>query len=207
MCGMLHLQMKGPVSYVDSSAQSCSDPKENATPQSSKLLELARECHIECFQTLQSHLSMLLEGNGFTMGFERAFITLFGQDVQTFTDIMILNLDQLRQQLVRKETSNEGSSAALCVLSKQLHSFFNSKSSLIYDYDSQMTMKCFADHTNIDVDTYRDMLCQNLDKVKEYIERQPKHEPVYDDKAETHGGQSSDCLGLGLTADAKFVNT
>jgi uncharacterized Fe-S cluster-containing radical SAM superfamily protein len=158
MSGMLHLQMKGSVLYVDSSGQSCLDSQKNATPQSCKLLELARECHIECLHTLQSHLSMLLEGNGFVMGFERAFMTLFSQDVQTFTDIMILNLDQLRQQLVRKETSNEGSSTALGVLSKQLHNFFDSKSSMIYDYDSQMTMKCFADHTNIDVDHYRDML-------------------------------------------------
>lgn len=198
--------MKGPVSYVDPSAQSCSDPKENATPQSSKLLELARECHIECFQTLQSHLSMLLEGNGFIMGFECAFITLFGQDVQTFTEVMILNLDQLRQQLVRKVTSYEESSAALCVLSKQLHSFFNSKSSMIYDYDSQMTMKCFANRTKIDVDNYRDKLRQNLDKVKEYIERQQILEPAYDDKAETLDGKACDSLGLGLTVDAKSMD-
>ena len=60
------------------------------------------------------------------MGFERAFITLFGQDVQTFTDIMILNLDQLRQQLDQEESSNIGPMAALCVLNKQLQRFIDS---------------------------------------------------------------------------------
>lgn len=62
-----------------------------------------------------------------------------------------------------------------------------------------MTMKCFADHTEIDVDTFRDMLLQYLDKVKEYIEEKAKHEPVYEDRVETHGVQSSDgieCLVL-----------
>jgi hypothetical protein len=99
----LYLQMNGLVPDDDSMVQSCSDSQENVINQSSKLLEYARECHIECFQMLQSHLSVLLEGDGFKMGFERTFTTLFGQDVQTFTDIMILNLDQLRQQLDREE--------------------------------------------------------------------------------------------------------
>jgi hypothetical protein len=40
------------------------------------------------------------------MEFERAFATLFGQDVQNFTDTMILNLDQLQQQLDQGESSN-----------------------------------------------------------------------------------------------------
>lgn len=129
----LHLQMNGLVPDNDSMVQSCSDSQENVIHQSSKLLEYARECYIECFQMLQSHLSVLLECDGFKMGFERAFTTLFGQDVQTFTDIMILNLDQLRQQLDREETTNAGSLTALCVLSKQLQSFINSKSAMIYD--------------------------------------------------------------------------
>lgn len=141
------------------------------------------------------------------MGFERAFMTLFGQDVQSFTEIMILNLDQLRQQLVRKVTSNEGSSAALGVLSKQLNNFVDSKYTVVYDYDSQMTMKCFAEHTKIDVDQYRDMLRQYLDKVKEYVERQPILELGDDDKAESHDEQACDSLRLGLTVDAKLVNT
>ena len=61
---------------------SCSDPQENVIHQPSKLLDDAKGCCIECFRQLHSHLSVLLEGTGFKMGFERAFATLFGQDVQ-----------------------------------------------------------------------------------------------------------------------------
>ena len=57
---------------------------------------------------------------------------------------------------------------------------------MIYDYESQMTMKCFADHTDLDVDTFRDMLLQRLDKVKEYIEEKAKNELVYEDRVKIH---------------------
>jgi hypothetical protein len=125
---------------------SCSNSHEKYSLQPLKLLDNAKDCFIECFRQLHSHLSVLLEGTGFKMGFERAFATLFGQDVQTFTDTMILNLDQL-QQLNKGESSKIGSIAALCVINKQLQVFINSKSTMDYDYDSQMTQQWFADHT------------------------------------------------------------
>jgi hypothetical protein len=71
-----------------------------------------------------------------------------------------------------------------------------------------MTMKCFADHTELDVDTFRDMLLQRLDKVKEYIEEKAKQELVYEDRAKTHGVQSSDGSDyLGIASYAESVIT
>lgn len=90
-------------------------------------LHKANDSCFECFRQLHSHLSVLLEGTGFKMGFERAFATLFGQEVQTFTDTMILNLDQLQRQLDQRESPDIGSMAALRVISKQLQGFIDSK--------------------------------------------------------------------------------
>ncbi|GJS39633.1 hypothetical protein Tco_0564676 [Tanacetum coccineum] len=42
-------------------------------------------------------------------GFERAFVALFDQDVQTFTSLMLLNLDQLEKQLDKEEFQETGS--------------------------------------------------------------------------------------------------
>ena len=81
---------------------SCSDLQVTNVLLPQKLFNNAEKSCIECFQQLHSHLLVLLEGTGFKMGFERAFATLFGQDVEDFTDTMILNLDQLLQQLVHK---------------------------------------------------------------------------------------------------------
>ena len=105
---------------------SCINFQETKAHQLLALLNKAKECSIECFMQLHSHLSVLLEGTGFKMGFERAFATLFGQDVENFTDTMILNLDQLQQQLDQREFSNAGSMAALCVINKQFQTFIDS---------------------------------------------------------------------------------
>ncbi|GKC74843.1 hypothetical protein Tco_1120726 [Tanacetum coccineum] len=42
-------------------------------------------------------------------GFERAFASLFDQDVQTFTSTMLLNLDQLQKQLEKDEFQEDRS--------------------------------------------------------------------------------------------------
>jgi hypothetical protein len=147
----------------------CSNLHERELLQPLQVLHDANESCIECFRQLHSHLSVLLEGTGFKMGFERAFATLFGQDVQTFTETMILNLDQLQQQLDQGESSNIGSMASLCVINKQLQVFINSKFTMDYDYDSLMTQQCFADHTRIEVDTFRDTLLILMGNVKEFI--------------------------------------
>ncbi|GJS16796.1 hypothetical protein Tco_0411268 [Tanacetum coccineum] len=49
-------------------------------------------------------------------GFKRAFATLFGQDVETFTETMFLNMDQLEKQLGKEEFQEIGSMAAFKIL-------------------------------------------------------------------------------------------
>ncbi|GJV49233.1 hypothetical protein Tco_1439445 [Tanacetum coccineum] len=59
------------------------------------------------FRRLHSHLTLLsnndLKGTRTECGFKRAFATLFGQDVETFTSTMFLNMDQLEKQLDKEE--------------------------------------------------------------------------------------------------------
>lgn len=142
------------------------------------------------------------------MGFERAFATLFGQDVQTFTDTMILNLDQLQQQLEQGEYSKIGSIFSLCVINKKLQVFINSKFTMDYDYDSLMTQQCFADHTRIEVDTFRDTLLQLMGNVKEFIEERAQHKLMYDDKVKACRVKSCDgIVDSGIASDVGSVVT
>ncbi|GKF14963.1 hypothetical protein Tco_0056425 [Tanacetum coccineum] len=68
------------------------------------------------FRQLHSHFKILsnndLKGTRTEFGFKRAFATLFGQDVETFTGIMFLNMDQLEKQLDNEEFQEIGSMAA-----------------------------------------------------------------------------------------------
>ncbi|GJS93469.1 hypothetical protein Tco_0800437 [Tanacetum coccineum] len=67
----------------------------------------AKERCIVSFRLLHSHLMAIsnndLKGTSIEGGFERAFATLFEQDVQTFTRTMFVNLDQLEKHLSKEE--------------------------------------------------------------------------------------------------------
>ena len=79
-----------------------SNSQEKELLQLRKFHNNAKESCMEQFRLLRSHLELLLERPGSMGGYERAFPALFGQDVQTFTGTMILNLDQLEHQLTKK---------------------------------------------------------------------------------------------------------
>ncbi|GJY01870.1 hypothetical protein Tco_0360022 [Tanacetum coccineum] len=76
----------------------------------------AKERCMAYFRSLHSHLQVLfkkdLKGTRIEHGFKRAFMSLFGQDADTFTSTMLLNIDQLQKQLDKDEFQEDGSMAA-----------------------------------------------------------------------------------------------
>nr|GEV22735.1 hypothetical protein [Tanacetum cinerariifolium] len=73
----------------------------------------AKERCMAYFRSLHSHLQVLskedLKGTHIKHGFKRAFMPLFGQDDDTFTSTMLLNVDQLQKQLNKDEFQEDGS--------------------------------------------------------------------------------------------------
>nr|GEX41421.1 hypothetical protein [Tanacetum cinerariifolium] len=67
----------------------------------------AKERCMTYFRSLHSHLQVLskedLKGTRIEYGFTRAFISLFGQEADTFTSTMLLNVDLLKKQLDKDE--------------------------------------------------------------------------------------------------------
>ncbi|GJS37670.1 hypothetical protein Tco_0536052 [Tanacetum coccineum] len=63
----------------------------------------AKERCMAYFRSLHSHLQVLskddLKGTHIEHGFRRVFMSIFGQDVDTFTRTMLLNVDQLQKKL------------------------------------------------------------------------------------------------------------
>ncbi|GKB60762.1 hypothetical protein Tco_0916948, partial [Tanacetum coccineum] len=95
------------------------------------------------FRLLHSHLKALLnndlKGTSIKGGFERAFVTLFEQDVQTFTRIMFVNLDQLEKHLSKEEFQELESSSAFRVLLQQFQTFLYSRFS--FDTDEGLMIR------------------------------------------------------------------
>ncbi|GJX73574.1 hypothetical protein Tco_0312169 [Tanacetum coccineum] len=76
----------------------------------------AKERCMTYFLSLHLHIQVLskedLKGTRIEHGFKRAFMSLFGQDVDTFTSTMLLNVDQLQKQLDKDKFYEDGSMAA-----------------------------------------------------------------------------------------------
>ncbi|GJS66364.1 hypothetical protein Tco_0680928 [Tanacetum coccineum] len=100
--------------------------QERALHQLKQMQDNAKENCMVSFRLLHSHLKVLsnndLKGTCIEGGFERAFMALFDQDVQTFTGSMLLNLNQLEQQLDKEEFQETGSMDALEVNERQMQS-------------------------------------------------------------------------------------
>ncbi|GJZ33331.1 hypothetical protein Tco_0578767 [Tanacetum coccineum] len=130
------------------------------------------------FKSFHSHLHVLsnqdLKGTRTEHGFKRAFLSLFGQDNETFTSTMLLNVDQLQKQLDVDEFQEDGSMAAFWVINKQFHKFIDSQFTL--DYDSQITDKYFAEYTEIKVKKFRDTLLQHMGNVKKSVAERTHHQ-------------------------------
>nr|GEW41837.1 ribonuclease H-like domain-containing protein [Tanacetum cinerariifolium] len=74
------------------------------------------------------------KGTQIEYGFKRAFAIPFGQDVETFTGTMFLNMDQLEKQLDNKEFQEIGSMADFKVLETQFQMFIKSQIYLDDEY-------------------------------------------------------------------------
>nr|GEW33538.1 hypothetical protein [Tanacetum cinerariifolium] len=85
-----------------------------------QIQDKSKESCMVSFRQLHSHLKLLshndLKGTQTDSGFKHAFATLFGQDVETFTGTMFLNMDQLEKQLNNKEFQEIRSMAAFKIL-------------------------------------------------------------------------------------------
>ncbi|GKA55220.1 hypothetical protein Tco_0754169 [Tanacetum coccineum] len=122
------------------------------------------------FRQLHSHLKLLsnkyLKGTRIESGFKRAFGTLFGQDIETFTGTMFLNVDQLEKQLYKEEFQDIRSMAFFKVLETQFQMFIKSRMYMDDEY-VVMTRNYFLQYTQLEILEFRDTLIQHMESTTE----------------------------------------
>ncbi|GJR39404.1 hypothetical protein Tco_1215088 [Tanacetum coccineum] len=182
-----------------------SNSQERELYQLQQMQHKAKESCMKSFRLLQSHLQVLsyndLKINGCL---ERAFATLFEQDVQTFTGIMLLNLDQQEKQLDKNEFQGDRSMAAFCVINKQFQMFIDTQ--FTWDYDNQMTEKYFAEYTGIEVKQYRETLLLHMGNVMKSLAERTRHKRQYDRRMNERQMQSRESKVVSSKAlDASLV--
>ncbi|GJS71038.1 hypothetical protein Tco_0703879 [Tanacetum coccineum] len=121
---------------------SCSNSEEQ---QMQQIQDKATKSCMVSFRQLHSHLKLLsnndLKGTRTECGFKRAFATLFGQDVETFTCTMFLNMDQPEKQLDNEEFQEIRSMAAFKVLKTQFQKFIKLWTYLDDEYVNEIQMQ------------------------------------------------------------------
>ncbi|GJS82753.1 hypothetical protein Tco_0749294 [Tanacetum coccineum] len=162
------------------------------------------------FRSLHSHLQVLskkdLKGTRIEHGFKRAFMSLFGQDVNTFTSTMLLNIDQLQKKLDKDKFQKDGSMAAFWVVNNQFQKFIDLQFTL--DYDSQMTNMYFAEYTGIKVKQFRDTLFQLMGNVKKSVTERTRHQRQYNRRVNKRQMQTQENkIDTGKAVDADLVVT
>ncbi|GKD10914.1 hypothetical protein Tco_1190599, partial [Tanacetum coccineum] len=163
------------------------------------------------FRQLHSHLKLLsnndLNGTQTEYGFKRAFETLFGQDLETFTGTMFFNVDQLEKQLDNKEFQEIGSMASFKVLETQFQMFIKSR---IYLDDEYVVMTCnyFLQYTQLEIPEFCDMLIQYLESVKKLMDERALHKREYDTRVNERQMQTTEGkVDTYKALDDSLVNT
>nr|GEU70904.1 hypothetical protein [Tanacetum cinerariifolium] len=114
---------------------SCSNSE---AQQMQQIQDKAKKSCMISFRQLHLHLKRLsqndLQGTRTESGFKRAFATLSGQDIETFTGTMFLNAEQLEKQLDKEDFQEIGFMAAFNVLDTQFQMFITSRLYLDDEY-------------------------------------------------------------------------
>nr|GEV89516.1 hypothetical protein [Tanacetum cinerariifolium] len=135
---------------------------------------------------------------------ERAFMTLFGQDNETFTSTMFLYLGQLQNQLGKDEFQENKSMAVFWVLNNQFQNFIDWQYFL--DYESDMIEMLFAEHTGIIVKQFRETLLLYMGNEKKSVAERTRHKRYYDRRMNERQMQSRESkVVLSKAFDASLV--
>ncbi|GJZ54439.1 hypothetical protein Tco_0609324 [Tanacetum coccineum] len=184
-----------------------SNSQERELHQLQQMQDNAKESCMTSFQLLHSFLQVLSYDESKSRRVsERAFMTLFGQDNETFTSTMFLYVDQLQNQLDKDEFQEDKSMAAFWVLNNQFQKFIDWQYFL--DYDSEMTEKLFAEYTGIKVKQFRETLLLHMGNVKKSVAERTRHKRQYDRRMNERQMQSRESKVVSSKAlDASLVVT
>nr|GEZ63166.1 hypothetical protein [Tanacetum cinerariifolium] len=163
------------------------------------------------FRQLHSHLKHLsqndFQGTQTESGFKRAFATLFGQDIETFTGTMFLNVEQLEKQLDKEDFREIGSMAAFNVLETQFQLFIKLRIYLNDEYVAT-THIYFQQYTQLAILEFHDTLIQHMKSVKKSIDERAHHKREYDNWVnEIHMQTTEEKVDTSKALDASLVDT
>nr|GEZ71269.1 hypothetical protein [Tanacetum cinerariifolium] len=148
-----------------------------------QIQDKAKKSCMVSFRQLHSYLKRLsqndLQRSRTESGFKRVFAIIFGQDIETFTGTMFLNVEQLEKQLDKEDFQEIRSMAAFNVLKIEFQMFITLRLYLDNEYVA-MIHNYFIQYTQHAILEFHDTLIQHLESVKKSVDERAQHKTKYD---------------------------
>ncbi|GJT22105.1 hypothetical protein Tco_0892042 [Tanacetum coccineum] len=121
-----------------------------------------------------------LTNTWFSTGFQRAFLSLFGEEVEYFAPRLFFNMDKLEKQLNVEELNEEIAMVVFKVFNNQFWHFINNQISM--DYDDQMANKVFTEYTLCDAQVFKNVLINKMDSIEKAIIERGMYKSAHDSR-------------------------
>ncbi|GJT45148.1 hypothetical protein Tco_0953863 [Tanacetum coccineum] len=158
---------------------SCSDLDEQEIQQVQKQAKILKENSLNTFNALKT-TTQRLERQTFTNCplFQRAFSHLFHTDIRTFKYELSQNMNNLEKQLNNEILHEKDSKSSLSVIKVQFDKFIHSEmlKSSNYDSNARETRQDFKDYTQMEAQSFKDLIIQHMESIEQCIIERARHE-------------------------------
>ncbi|GJT68451.1 hypothetical protein Tco_1019931 [Tanacetum coccineum] len=158
---------------------SCSDSEEQEIQQLQKHAKILKENSLNKLNALQTTIQHLSSSN-YSMYYEfrDAFHRLFKADERTFKSVLSRNMQHLERKLNKETLHEKDSNSDLRVIKVQFDQLIHSKvleSSNYNSYDLE-TRRDFKHYTQMEPQTFKEAIIQNIDSIEQCIVERARHE-------------------------------
>ncbi|GJS77601.1 hypothetical protein Tco_0727482 [Tanacetum coccineum] len=108
--------------------------------------------------------------------FQRAFSSLFSNDVRTFKFELFHNMNNLEKQLNKETLHEQNSKSDLSVIKVQFDKFLHSKELKPSNYDGCHVKENFKDYTQMEAQSFKDLIIQQMDSIEQSIIERALHQ-------------------------------
>ncbi|GJR91598.1 hypothetical protein Tco_0215609 [Tanacetum coccineum] len=103
----------------------------------------------------------------FSSGFQRAFLSLFREEIEYFAPRLFFNMDKLEKKLNEQEFNEEITMVVFKMFKNQVQQFITTH--ITMDYDDQMANKFFTEYTLCDAQVFQNILIDKMDSFEKAI--------------------------------------
>ncbi|GKE06369.1 hypothetical protein Tco_1398387 [Tanacetum coccineum] len=126
-----------------------------------------------------------------TMSLERLFT-----DVGTFKDVLSRNMQNLERQLTKETLHEKDSNSDLRVIKVQFDKFIHSEmlKSSNYDSNAREARQDFKDYTQIEAQSFKDLIIQHMESIEQCIVERARHEQEIHSRLNERKLQIQECM-------------